>query len=368
MKRISALVLAAVLTFAAPPAQAEIYDRQISEVGESNDNVGTGVFDALQIEFGQDTEDPGVYLFWIHTNGVIKSKTFNDGKGTWAGVLIDVDGDGEKDYQLETSNTNLVGNDGVEIDLYDVNLDENISTCNAMYWSDLAKSVKWIGFKVDANCLDTYGSFSIQGFVDYVADDGKNYDYAPLDFFEVEPGLEEEPVPVDDSELIAFQEATAAVRAAELNNEKYDAAVDLVDMLPDGDQKSALEDRLAVVSDVIDARSALEEAEDDYANYDVAKEAIDALPDGSIKTSFMSRLAVVKKRYEAALLAAQRAVANKKYASCAAMNRVLPGGIAKVANFKNKGALINYKPFVLASGYAMNAGLDKDKDGIACER
>lgn len=361
-KKILVASIATLLTFSAvTPANATIYDRQVSEVGQSNDNVGTGIFDALQVEFAQDTDSPDQYLFWVHTDGIIRKNSFNDASGSWAAVFIDLDGDEEADYSLRTSSDPLVGNTGIDIELYDDLNEEYVSGCNAQFWSDLTKSVKWIGFSVDASCLDYPETFGIQGYVDHGADDGAEYDYAPIGFFEVTPAT-------NGDEIIAFEEATSAVEEAEADNDNYDAAVDLVADLPDSDAKDALIARLEVVGAIIDARSALESAEDDFAGYEAAKDAIDALPNGSVKTSFTSRLAVVKKKMEAALLASQKALAGKRYANCAAMNKVLPGGIAKVAKFKNKGALLNYQPFVLASGYALNASLDRDKDGIACER
>lgn len=361
MKKLFALFLTTILTFAAMPAEATIYDRQISEVGDSNDNVGTGVFDALRVEFGQDTGNQSQFLFWVHTDGIVKKNSFNDASGSWAAVFIDLDQDGEADYSLRTTSEPLVGNTGIDIDLYDDYNEEDVPGCNASFWSDLTKSAKWIGFSVDSSCLDYPESFGIQGYVDHGADDDVEYDYAPLDFFEVVPAT-------NGDEIFAFEEASAAVRDAELDNENYDSAVDLVADLPDSAEKDALIERLDLVGIIIDARSALESAEEDFEGYDAAKEAIDVLPNGSVKISFTSRLLAVKKRMDAALLAAQRAVANKKYANCAAMNKVLPGGIAKIAKFKNKGALLNYQPYVLASGYALNAALDRDKDGIACER
>lgn len=368
MKKFFAALVAAALIFTVQPASAVIYDRQVSEEDDSNGTSGSGVFDATKVEFALDSEDPDRYLFWVYTNGVIKSKSFNDGRGSWAGIFIDVDGDDEEDYMLATSDNNLVANDGIDIDLFDIVADEYRSDCNAQFWSNLAESVNWVGFAVDSDCITSMGTFSIQGYVDFVADDSKNYDYAPDQYFEVTPGLEEVPIPEEDPELVAYEEAAAAVRSAELNNENYDTASDLVSALTDSDKKTALEERLEVVSNIIEARQALEEAEEDYSLYDTAKEAIDLLQEGSVKIAFSSRLLVVKKRLDAARLNALKAVANKKYANCAAMNKVLPGGIAKVAKFKNKGALLNYQPFVLASGYALNASLDRDKDGIACER
>lgn len=58
----------------------------------------------------------------------------------------------------------------------------------------------------------------------------------------------------------------------------------------------------------------------------------------------------------------------KKYANCAALNKVYPGGVAKSAKAKNKGGTTKYAPKVSASLYKANKSKDRDGDGIACER
>ena len=60
-------------------------------------------------------------------------------------------------------------------------------------------------------------------------------------------------------------------------------------------------------------------------------------------------------------------VLEKKFANCAALNKVYPGGVAKSAKWVNKGGKINNKPTVNAKVYGENSGKDRDKDGIACE-
>jgi len=57
-----------------------------------------------------------------------------------------------------------------------------------------------------------------------------------------------------------------------------------------------------------------------------------------------------------------------KYANCKAMQAVHKGGVAKSSTVKNKGATSKFKPLVNSKLYALNRGLDRDKDGIACER
>ncbi|WP_153730424.1 excalibur calcium-binding domain-containing protein [Sporosarcina obsidiansis] len=57
-----------------------------------------------------------------------------------------------------------------------------------------------------------------------------------------------------------------------------------------------------------------------------------------------------------------------KYKNCKELNKAYPGGVAMNANVKNKGGKTKYKPSVSPSVYNLHKGLDRDKDGIACER
>ena len=72
----------------------------------------------------------------------------------------------------------------------------------------------------------------------------------------------------------------------------------------------------------------------------------------------------------------QAAKTPKKFKNCTAMNRVFKGGVAKKKSAKNMKTVngkkvkanSKYKPKVSAKWYRLNKGLDRDKDGIACER
>jgi hypothetical protein len=61
-------------------------------------------------------------------------------------------------------------------------------------------------------------------------------------------------------------------------------------------------------------------------------------------------------------------VAPKKYGNCSTLNKDYPGGVAKSSKWVNKGSKIKQKPTVNAKVYDLNKSLDRDKDGLACER
>jgi hypothetical protein len=65
----------------------------------------------------------------------------------------------------------------------------------------------------------------------------------------------------------------------------------------------------------------------------------------------------------------QSAEATKmKYRNCKAVNKVYPGGVAKSASSRNKGGDTQNAPKVNKSLYTNLKSLDRDKDGIACEK
>ena len=66
------------------------------------------------------------------------------------------------------------------------------------------------------------------------------------------------------------------------------------------------------------------------------------------------------------------AIPEKKFKNCAALNKEYPGGVAEKATSvnKNKAGVLQqskYAPIVSSKIYKENKGLDRDKDGIACE-
>ncbi|NNU82873.1 excalibur calcium-binding domain-containing protein [Geobacillus sp. BMUD] len=65
---------------------------------------------------------------------------------------------------------------------------------------------------------------------------------------------------------------------------------------------------------------------------------------------------------------AEAAAKIQTYPNCAALNKDYPGGVARSASVKNKGGKTRYKPYVSKALYDANKRLDRDKDGIACER
>lgn len=57
-----------------------------------------------------------------------------------------------------------------------------------------------------------------------------------------------------------------------------------------------------------------------------------------------------------------------KFKNCKELNKTYAGGIAKDAKVRNKGGKTKYTPTVSSEIYKNHTKLDRDKDGIACER
>ncbi len=58
----------------------------------------------------------------------------------------------------------------------------------------------------------------------------------------------------------------------------------------------------------------------------------------------------------------------KKFQNCTELNKVYKGGVAKDAKVKNVGGKTKFAPTVSADLYKLNSKMDRDKDGIACEK
>lgn len=67
-------------------------------------------------------------------------------------------------------------------------------------------------------------------------------------------------------------------------------------------------------------------------------------------------------------IAAPKPTTPVKYKNCAAMNKIYSGGVAKSNSSVNKGSKLKLRPVVNSKAYELNKGLDKDRDGLACER
>ena len=139
-------------------------------------------FDIVQVEVGLYDDELDQIHFWIRFQNALLPSQFNDGLTSWAGILIDTNGDDKEDLRMETLNST-----------YSKNYSQTAlasKNCNAVSWMDLDKGSNnvWLGFKVSQKCLGLANKFRVQGYADYKASDNASFDYAPGAFATIDLG------------------------------------------------------------------------------------------------------------------------------------------------------------------------------------
>ena len=147
-------------------------------------------YDITQVDFGVSNSDPSRYSFFLDFAKPITASLFADGLSSWAGIFVDINGDGKADYSLETSTT--VPYDG---NYYHAGLFEDrtsgqpvtSSMCDVRTWSNLDTQASWIGFSIPKTCWPFGSSVSIQGYSDHNGGDNAEFDYAPDVYWTINP-------------------------------------------------------------------------------------------------------------------------------------------------------------------------------------
>jgi hypothetical protein len=181
----AAAALLSVVTLVTPAAAA-IQNYQQSPA-DTFTRAGTPAnFNADTVSYAEFTEAPEFHYFYIDFSGPVQANQFDDGRGSWAMVMIDVNNDDKEDFRVETGLETLEGNYGSPAYIHDVNRNREVSGCSAVFFSNLKDKVDWVGFKVPYNCLKLPRTFGIQGYADYIEDDNQAFDFVPESgFFKV---------------------------------------------------------------------------------------------------------------------------------------------------------------------------------------
>lgn len=139
-------------------------------------------FDILRVEVGLWDSDLDQVHFWIQFKNSMLPSQFNDGMSSWAGILIDTNGDDKEDLRIETRPATYSKNYGQPADAS--------SGCTATTWMNLDAGVEnvWLGFKVSQKCIGLPNKFRVQGYADYKANDNSSFDYAPDAFATIDLG------------------------------------------------------------------------------------------------------------------------------------------------------------------------------------
>lgn len=188
LRKVIAGIVAALL-FAAitvTPATAQIGNLQESPNDQVTMANVPGGFDLEKVAYAEFSDNPDFHYLFLDFAGKVTAKQFNDGRGSWAMVMVDVDGDQVEDFRIETGDETLSGNLTSPATVWNVKTDREVQGCSAGFYTNLDIGVAWVGFRIPFNCLKLPRTFGIQGYADFIADDDKQYDYAPDEgFFKV---------------------------------------------------------------------------------------------------------------------------------------------------------------------------------------
>lgn len=138
-------------------------------------------YDIIRTDFGVNDKNSDEYWFFIMFAKPVSSSIFADGKGSWAGIFLDTNNDGSLDYSLETNQNPYQGNYYKSADFVDRTSGSPVSSsrCTSQTWTNIESQANWIGFSIKKNCLTLSPTIGVQGYVDYIANDGKGFDFAP---------------------------------------------------------------------------------------------------------------------------------------------------------------------------------------------
>ena len=200
LRKVIASFAAALLVVAAfaHPASADIRNVQESPADQFTMVGVPANFDVLNVAYAEFSDNPDFHYFFLDFSSKVTANQFNDSRGSWAMVMIDVDGDNEEDFRIETAEETLEGSLTSPANVWDVDLDQEVKGCSAGFYTNLDTGVAWIGFRIPYNCLKLPKTIGIQGYSDYISDDNKQYDYVPdSSFFKVSHNLAATSTPVD---------------------------------------------------------------------------------------------------------------------------------------------------------------------------
>ena len=131
--------------------------------------------------FDNDTEFVNFYANFQYAP---RLGQFNDGRGSWMAIFMDLNLDGKAEYQLSFEG-DLKG-DLTAIKGYAYNMiTKEDSPCDVDVFTNINAGKKWVGFEVSRICLGMPRQFNIRAYADYLSDDDKSFDYAPDSQFKI---------------------------------------------------------------------------------------------------------------------------------------------------------------------------------------
>lgn len=181
------LLLIILLIFPASPANAAWIQYQDGPADTYNRPDLPAEFDITRTDFAVNDSKPDEYWFFLMFAKPVTSDIFADGRGSWAGVFLDINNDGKLDYSLETNSTPYEGNYYKAGDFEDRTSGAPISStkCSVQTWTNLNTKADWIGFSIKKNCLSLGATIGVQGYTDRIPNDNAQFDYAPDELWKV---------------------------------------------------------------------------------------------------------------------------------------------------------------------------------------
>jgi hypothetical protein len=132
--------------------------------------------------FDNDSDWLWFYLWFAN---VPSANMFNDSRGSWAGIFLDSNLDGDDDFRLTTSSTTMP-TDRTAVNGYIYNFaTQSRTSCELKVFNNIDARSYYVAFKFQRSCIGLKGSFGVQGYSDYVSNDDKSFDYAPTSYFTV---------------------------------------------------------------------------------------------------------------------------------------------------------------------------------------
>ena len=146
-------------------------------------------YDITRTDFGVSDTNPDEYWFFLTFTKNVSANLFADGRGSWAGVFIDVNNDGKLDYSLETDSTAYVGNYYKSGRFEDRTSGQPVDStkCPVQTWTNLTTNANWVGFSIKKNCLTLGSTIGVQGYTDHIPNDNAEFDYAPDTIWTMSP-------------------------------------------------------------------------------------------------------------------------------------------------------------------------------------
>ncbi len=155
------------------PVAATWLNYQSSPVESASVNGISADYNLQQVSFGVNDTDQSKFYFYLTYLNPIKGDQFSAAAHATSGVNIDVNGDGASDYAIQTDpSTPLIGNyikSAVFVDRTS-GIEMFSSKCEVQSFTDLTKSVNWIGFSIKKDCIPFGNTIGVQAFTSVSTD------------------------------------------------------------------------------------------------------------------------------------------------------------------------------------------------------